>query len=384
MKLTNNRLYLDYNATAPLDEAVFKWLTEGVFPFGNPSSIHNSGKLSKKLINSTRDYLFKVFKLHEHQLFFHSGATEGINDIIKGFCLKSMSLKENFHVVAFKSDHSCIVNQRDHVELLGGGFHLLDVDESGLYQEDEVIAFINSLDGRVLFNHTYINNETGVVWDLLKAQKIKEATNCFIHVDAVQLIGKWKDIKLEDSIDSYTFSAHKFGGMKGVGFSFISTGNDFNCSLIRGGGQQESLRSGTENVFGIYSIKLALESILESFNFEKSLKNKEHLETTLLKRYADKITIVGENSPRNANTTYLIVKDVKTDILITAFDMAGIDLSSGSACSSGAIKPSRVLMSMGFSEDEAKNSIRMSFSPKLDCMKEATDKITKVFDRFLL
>lgn len=383
MKLTNNRLYLDYNATAPLDDAVLEWLSKGVFPFGNPSSIHNSGKQSKKLINQTRDFLFDQFELHDHSLFFHSGATEGINDIVKGFCYKSLALKEEFHVIVSRSDHSCLVNQKDHVELMGGSFHFFDVNSDGNFNEDSLVDFIKGLNGRVFLNYTYINNETGVVWELDRALRIKEKTNCFIHVDAVQLIGKWKSLKLSSKLDGYTFSGHKFGAMKGVGFSFVSANNDFTCSLIRGGGQQEALRSGTENVLSIYSIKLALESLMKAYDYERLKSKKERIENALIERYSDRIEIAGKNSLRNANTIYLIIKGVKTDILITAFDMAMIDVSSGSACSSGAIKPSRVLLSMGYTEEDAKNSLRLSFSPSLDDENQLIEKLTTVLDRFL-
>ena len=383
MKSTNKRLYLDYNATAPLDDAVSEWLAKGVFPFGNPSSIHHSGKRSKKLINETRDFLFKTFDLHEHELFFHSGATEGINNIVKGFCFKSLFMKEDFHFLCFESDHSCIVNQKEHVELMGGSFHAFKVDEQGNYDEKEVISFIKKLKGRVLLNHTYINNETGVVLSLDKVLKIKEETNCFIHVDAVQLIGKWHTLKLESLVDAYTFSAHKFGGMKGIGFSFILNQNDFFCSLIRGGGQQNALRSGTENVHGIYSIKLALESVVKRFDFDELKKSVKSVEDALVKSYGEKVIITAPKALKNANTIYLVFNGVKTDILITAFDMSQIDVSSGSACSSGAIKPSRVLLSMGFSIEQAKNSIRLSFSPDFRESEECIKKLKLVLDRFI-
>ncbi len=385
VKLTNNRLYLDYNATAPLDETVLQWLSKGAFPFGNPSSIHNSGKLSKRLINQTREYLFDLFSLKEHQLFFHSGATEGINDIVKGFALRSLALSEPFHVIASISDHSCIINQKEHIELLGGCFHELEVDRDGRISIDDTINLINSLDGRVLLNYTYINNETGVIWDLKHAKKIKDLTNCFVHVDAVQLIGKYSILELESELDAYTFSGHKFGALKGIGFSFVNPSQDFICSLIRGGGQQEALRSGTENVMGIYSIKLALESVIKNYDEQICLKEKSLIENAIIDKLKDNVQIAGYHTKRNSNTTYMILKDTKTDILITAFDMKSIDISSGSACSSGTIKPSRVLMSMGYTEQEAKSSLRLSFSPFIESGESRViiDKILPILDKFI-
>lgn len=368
VKLTNNRTYLDYNATAPLADSVIDWLAKGAFPFGNPSSIHTSGKKSKRLINETSSYLKSFFSLNDYEVFYHSGATEGINNIIKGFCFHHVKHQTPFHVAVFKTDHSCVVNQREHVELLGGHFHQFDVCENGEFNLEEVISTLNKLEGKVLLNYTLVNNETGVYWPLDLVKEIKERTDAIIHVDAVQLIGKVSgDLDLDDSIDFYTFSGHKFGAIKGIGFTLVKDMFANWCSLIRGGGQQQAMRSGTENVHGIYSIKLALEEISQNFKPDVLKREKDFLEREIESLGSNKIIIAGKKSKRrNLNTIYMIIKDTKTDILITAFDMAQIDLSSGSACSSGAVKPSRVLLAMGYSEEEAKSSIRISLPSVVD------------------
>lgn len=387
VKLINKRIYLDNNATAPLAEAVLQWYAKGALPFGNPSSIHTSGKHSKKYINETTSFLKNLFQLPSYELFYHSGATEGINSIIKGFCFRKLSEKKEFHVIAFKTDHSCVVNQREHVELLGGKFHLLDVDEFGDFDKEQVIEYISNLSGEVLLNYTLINNESGVIWPLEDAVEIKDRTSAIVHVDAVQLVGKYqKNLALNNSIDFYTFSGHKFGAMKGVGFSFVNNSSSHWLPLIRGGGQQGAMRSGTENVHGIYSLKLALEELQERFNPEVLKSEKDLIEQSLLDKFGSKIRIVSKDAKiRNLNTIYLIVDGVKTDILITAFDMAQVDLSSGSACSSGTVKPSRVLLAMGYSEDEAKSSIRLSlpYDIMANDSSEIISKLTSVFSRFL-
>ncbi|EQC46270.1 cysteine desulfurase family protein [Bacteriovorax sp. Seq25_V] len=387
MKLINNRIYLDYNATAPLAKSVTDWFASGALPFGNPSSIHSSGKLSKRLINETTDYLKRTFNLPYFEIFYHSGATEAINDVIKGFCFYSLAKKENFHVVAFATDHSCVVNQKEHIELLGGKFHTMNVDRNGMYDLNSVIEYIKKLDGDVLLNFTHVNNETGVIWPIADATKIKNETNCFVHVDAVQLIGKTdSSLHLDSEIDFYTFSGHKFGAMKGVGFSFAKERLIHWCALIRGGGQQAGMRSGTENVHGIYSLKLALVELLANFKPQELKDARDFVENSLTQNFKERITITAADADfRNLNTIYLVVHGAKTDILITAFDMAQIDLSSGSACSSGAVKPSRVLLAMGYSEEEAKSSIRISF-PYSFSMEEAqtlSPKLNSILSRFL-
>lgn len=385
MKSTNNRFYFDYNATSPLAESVSNWLSSGDLPFGNPSSIHSAGKLSRRLINETKDYLFEKFNLNEHKLFFHSGASEGINTIVRGLAFELQKKGEKLTFVCSPSDHSCIYNLKEELELYGHRFIEFEIDVNGDFSSEDLIELIKNEKNKVLLNFTFVNNESGVCWSLDKALKIKEETGCFIHVDAVQSIGKISEWdKLDNKIDAYTFSGHKFGAMKGIGFSFVEKNLPFH-SLIRGGGQQEGMRSGTENVHGIYSLKLALQEIVEKYDFISQNKAKEIIEHDILK-LGEKFQIAGlQAHKRNGNTIYVVVKGRKADILLTAFDLAKMDVSSGSACSSGAVIPSRVLLSMGYSEEEAKGALRFSFSPFLsqDQAQAYSEKIVTVLKRFL-
>jgi cysteine desulfurase len=388
VKLINNRLYLDYNATAPLAESVTDWFSKGALPFANPSSIHTSGKLSKKLITKTKDYLAEAFGLNDFEVFFHSGATEGINDIAKGFAFHNKMNGDSFHFLCLKTDHSCVVNQKDHIEALGGHFHAFDVDANGSPDIEAIIAHIRTLSGNVLLNFTYVHNETGVVLPLQLAKQVKEETGCLVHVDAVQLVGKvLNDIKLCETLDFYTFSGHKFGAMKGVGFTFAKSCMENWSALIRGGGQQSAMRSGTENIHGIYSLRLALETFFHKQQTQLVFNEKKLFEEKLLENYGDKISIVGKDAPlRNTNTTYFVINDdVKIDVLLTALDLAQIDVSSGSACSSGIVRPSRVLLAMGYSEQQAKSAIRVSFSYQMELGDhlDVYEKLSKVLSRFI-
>lgn len=386
MKLISNRIYLDYNATAPLAEAVLQWYAKGALPFGNPSSIHTSGKTSKKFINETNRFLKDFFGMNEFQLFFHSGATEAINNIVKGFCFKQMRQKKKFHVIAFSSDHPSSVNQADQVELLGGEFHLLNPMQNGDFDKSKLIEYIQGLDGEVLLNYTHVNSVNGVIWSLEDAADIKTQTGCLIHVDAVQMVGKIEgSYELETSLDYYTFSGHKFGALKGIGFTFVKDVNSSWESILVGGGQQDELRSGTENIHGIYSLKLALEEFKEKFNMELLKSARVDLEDALKKEFPTIELVSQDATRRNLNTLSLIIPGIKTDILITAFDMAKIEISSGSACSSGSIRPSQTLLAMGYSEEQAKSSIRISlplFMSEGEGI-EIFEKIKVILSRFL-
>ena len=365
----SNRYYFDYNATSPLSNKVINFIKSGDFLFGNPSSLHQTGKKSRKFINETTDFLFKTFSLDpkNNHLFYHSGATEGINTFFKGVAFKNFKEKKKISFFFSTVDHACVVQLKDDLEDLGHKVFFFPVDNNGLFNEEELIKRINTEKNKGIdsyLNLTYLNNESGVVWPLSLALKIKEATNAFVHVDAVQLVGKIPNWNLlAPALDAYTFSGHKFGALKGVGFSFVKKDLDFTPLLV-GGNQQTGLRAGTENALSIYSIKLALEDFNENFKADELLDAKKYIEAKISELIVGKGEIVAINSPvRNLNTIFLILHGQKAEVLSAKFDLNGIDLSTGSACSSGIIKENRILMSMGYSSDDSRASLRFSFSP---------------------
>ena len=365
----SNRFYFDYNATSPLAKRVTDYLHSGDFLFGNPASLHAAGKKSKKHINETTEYLYKLFdlKTDTHKLFFHSGASEGINSIFKGLAFKFFKEKKKVSFFFSEVDHACVIQLKEDLEILGHKVIFFPVDKNGLFDQIELTKNIlkETSEGRESYlNYTFINNETGVIWPLQWAEEIKKATNAFIHVDAVQLVGKMANWDLlSPELDAYTFSGHKFGALKGIGFSFV--GNDIEFSpLIVGGTQQDGLRAGTENALGVHSIKLALHDMKEHFVASEVGVAKDEIEEALVEFLGDKGEVVGRFAPhRNLNTIFLVIYGQKAETLSAKFDMMGVDLSTGSACSSGIIKENRVLMAMGYSYENSRSAIRLSFSP---------------------
>jgi cysteine desulfurase len=365
----SNRFYFDYNATSPLAKRVTDYLHSGDFLFGNPASLHASGKKSKKIINETIEYLYLLFNLktETHKLFFHSGASEGINTIFKGLAFKFFKEKKKVSFFFSEVDHACVVQLKEDLELLGHKVVFFSVDKNGLFDQIELTKSIlnETSEGRESYlNYTLINNETGVIWPLQWAEEIKKQTDAFIHVDAVQLVGKMANWDmLSPELDAYTFSGHKFGALKGIGFSFVNNDIEFS-PLIVGGTQQDGLRAGTENALGVYSIKLALHDMKEHFLATEVGVAKDEIEEGLVKFLGDKGEVVGRFAPfRNLNTIFLVIYGQKAETLSAKFDMMGVDLSTGSACSSGIIKENRVLMSMGYSYENSRSAIRLSFSP---------------------
>ena len=385
-RLISNRYYFDYNATSPLASSVKKWLAKGDCPFGNPSSLHAEGKASRRLIQETKDYLLDFFGLPHYKIFFHSGATEGANAIITGYAKQEKRKNNTIDFFSAPTDHSCVHNLREELQENGHGVHLFPTDRQGNFDQESALNALSSHKNPTLFNFTWVNNETGVVWDLERAVEIKAKTGTHVHVDGVQAVGKIKNFRqLSDKIDAYTFSAHKFGGMKGVGFSLLHPDFTF-ASCMRGGGQQEGMRSGTENVLSIYSIRLALQELQEQFDYDAMEEGKLLIEKELREMLSHKGDIIGGDAKlRNGNTIYFSVAGQNAGTMLTAFDLANIGVSSGSACSTGAVRPSRVMMAMGYTEEDARAGIRLSFSPFLnkDLAREYLSVITTVVRRFL-
>lgn len=362
------------------------FLAKGDFFYGNPSSVHSTGKRSRRAVSEVEDFLRDTYSLSEISLvFFHSGATEGLNSVLQGSAKTFFRRGEKALYLLGKADHSCIVNQEADLKDFGHAVEFYGSDKNGAYPVDEIIQKINAFDGPCILNYTWVNNETGVINPLANAEKIKKETGCYVVVDGVQSVGKVKDWnKISKSLDAYTFSGHKFGAMKGVGWTFLSVNFPY-APLLRGGGQQGGLRSGTENTDGIYSLKLALEELVESQKNNPIATYMDDFKKDLVAMLGDQGELVGESSlSRSQSTFYIILKKQKADITLIAFDLDSLDVSSGSACSSGALEPSRVLTTMGYNEDDAKSALRISFPFYFSASeyKEMKEKVFRVLSRF--
>ena len=198
-----------------------------------------------------------------------------------------------------------------------------------------------------------------------------------VHVDAVQSPGKIESWDLlPQEIDFYTFSSHKFGGLKGIGFSFVNEKASTFEPLVTGGGQQEGLRSGTINTMGVSSTVLALEDVKKNYNYLEAFEGIKFLREEIKKKLKDKGKVIAFDSKnKNTNTIFFTVNGKDSNSLLMAFDMAGMDVGVGSACSSGALEPSRVLLNMGFSKNHAQSSLRFSLS-RMNTSEEITKTVT--------
>lgn len=349
-----DRIYLDTNATSPLAPALKAWLAKGDFLFANPASQHGSGKKSAFALDEARDFLFELYSLQskDFDLYFHSGATEAVNT----FFISGAKACDALFVYA-PTDHACVREQHSRYPQTC----LLKIDSQGDLLLEESIHEIRKFKRKKIYlNFTWVHNETGVVWPLHLAEKLKEATGAIVHVDAPQSIAKVEDwTNLSSKLDMYSFSSHKCGAFKNHGWSFVRKKSL--APLILGGGQQ-NLRSGTENTMAAIGLKLALEEIKNKWSCVES----EKLITQIRSFLDDALRGSGARvsscaNVLNTNTILFYFHSQPSDQTLPLFDMAGLEISSGAACSSGAAKESHVLKALGI-EQSAKNALRLSLN----------------------
>lgn len=362
------RLYLDYNATSPLSHSVIDWMKSGDVLFANPSSQHSSGKASRKLINEGRAKIYEVFGKTEKdtKLFFHSGATEAFLTFTYSFAEMARLKGAELLVCFSRIDHPAVTTLSErywgpHVKFLE-----LKMNADLTYNHAENLEIIkdkkdNNPDLVILYHHLWVHNETGFISPLEELLPLKNISDLYLHIDCVQAPGKipnWRELPVGDV---WSFSAHKFGAFKGIGFSFFKKEIPF-TALVSGGGQQQGLRSGTENPQSVKSIALAL-SDLQKCDVNQNAIKRQELEN-FIEEELQGIGGVVKGSRRNANTIYFYLNRLTSDIALALFDLNGLMISAGSACSSGAAKDSMVLLQLG-KKDVAKNGLRLSFGYNL-------------------
>lgn len=361
-----DRIYLDFNATSPLSQSVQNWLKSGEFHFENPSSQHSGGKASRKIINESREKVFKAFGLNEKdtRLFFHSGATEGMNTLARSFAEEARLTGKDLLICYSRIDHPAVSSLEEnylgphvkYLELKRGSDLFYDHSENHRVLLDKKE---NNPDLIILVHHLWVHNETGHVSPLEELSQLKKIPDLYIHVDAVQAPGKiarWNELS---EGDAWTFSGHKFGSLKGIGFTFLKKSIPFH-PVITGGGQQGNLRSGTENPMGVHSVALALHDLSQV-----DIKRLHSLREKLLKFLEKELQGIGEvisssHEKMNANTIYFYLNKLTSDVSLALFDLHGVMISAGSACQSGAAKSSEVLLHLHKGQT-AKNGLRLSY-----------------------
>lgn len=350
-------IYLDYNATTPLIEPAKMAMLNAMDLLGNPSSVHKFGRDVRKVFEDAREQIANFLKVATRNITFTSGATEANNLIINGF---------NGRIFIETTAHDSLLNAKKSVQLI-------EVDSSGIIDLQALEKKLANSNEPTLVAVMAVNNETGVIQPLSEIMTICAKHKAHLHVDVVQAIAK---IELDYSkIDSFSLSAHKFGGPKGIGAIVINKPITL-TPQIKGGGQERGLRAGTENLMGAVGMAEALNKQL--FDSKKLENLRDYLEENIVKICSD-VVVFCKFTPRISNTSAFALPGIKSEIQLMQFDTFGIAISSGSACSSGKVKTSHVLKAMSVADEIAKCAIRISMGFKTT--KQEIDEFLKVWQK---
>jgi cysteine desulfurase len=355
------KIYLDYNATTPVDPRVL----EAMLPyfkddFGNPSSIHSFGMKGKGALDRAREQVAGLIGASPREIFFTSGGSESNNFAIKG---AAYGLKEKgSHLVTTAVEHESVLETFRFLERDGFRVTYLGVDASGLIDLDELGDSIS--DDTILVSCIFANNETGTIMPVDEVARIVREKGALYHTDAVQAAGKIDIDMKRIPADLLTISAHKFYGPKGAGVLYVRDGISKRIplrTLIHGGGQERGARSGTENVAAIAGMGMASEIALrEMKEDEKRIKPLRNRLWERLSSEIDGMKLNGDIDKTLWNTLNVFIDGVSADSLSMALDLEGVAVSTGSACSEGKVDPSHVLTAMGLSRADASSSVRLS------------------------
>jgi cysteine desulfurase len=349
-----DRVYLDWNATAPLRPEARVAMGAAWDLSGNPSSVHAEGRRARRLIEDARAAVARAVGATPRNVIFTSGGTEA----------NVLALAPGLHSPAGLPVQRLLVSAIEHASVLAGGrfsaevIGKIRVTRAGVV-DLEHLAELLAGGPPALVSIMAANNETGALQPVAEAARLVHAAGGLLHVDAIQALGKIPlDIK-DIGCDLLSLSAHKLGGPKGVGALVLTDGITGLEPLLRGGGQEQSRRAGTENVAGIAGFGAAVGSATAFETESNLLQSLQHrLESGL--RETPGMIVFADDVPRLPNTTLFTVRGMRAETAVIGFDLADIAVSSGSACSSGKVQPSHVLEAMGVGPKLAQGAVRLS------------------------
>jgi cysteine desulfurase len=352
------RIYLDHNATTPPAAEVVDRMTAALRDqFGNPSSVHHYGQVAKAALDDARSAVAALVGGDPSEVVFTSGGTESDNFAIRG-AAEALEPTGRRHLIATTIEHEAVLNTFKALGRRGWRTTLLPVDQTGIVSIASLEQALT--DDTALVSVMHANNEIGTVQPIAQLARIARARGAVFHTDAVQTAGKVPvDVKAL-GVDLLSLSAHKFYGPKGTGALWIRRGVRLHAPMT-GGKQERSRRAGTENVAGIIGLGVAAQLARGKMaaEGERLALLRDRLEDGILASVSG-TAINGARSPRVPNTTNISFDRVEAESLLIALDLAGIAVSTGSACSSGTLEPSHVLKAMGFPAHRTQNSIRFS------------------------
>jgi cysteine desulfurase len=353
------RIYLDYNATTPVDPAVL----EAMLPyfsgdFGNAASIHTTGQKARSAVETAREQVAALINAHPQEIIFTSGGTESDNQAIFGM-FEPTSYADT-DLTSTEIEHEAVLNTCQALAALGITVGYLAANREGQIDPQHLRDLLHEIPDTNLVSVMHANNELGTVQPLEEIGRIASTADVFFHTDAVQSAGKIPVDVNALQVDLLSLSAHKIYGPKGVGALYIRNGTPLRQFLF-GGHHQRGFRPGTENVAGIVGFGKAAELAAASLTRDavRISALRDDLERGLLQRVPQS-RVNAALAPRIPNTTNICFPGVDGEALLIALDLKGLSCSTGAACSSGAVEPSHVLIAIGLTPAEARSSLRFS------------------------
>lgn len=348
------RVYLDNNATTPvLPEILDAMRPYFLEHFGNASSIHHHGQETRAAVEHARESVAQLVGCRPSEIVFTCGGTEGDNFAISGLA------RQGDHIVTSTIEHHAVLNTCKHLESTGVEVTYVPVDGNGAVDPDDIKRALRP--NTRLISIMMANNETGVLQQVEEIGKVAAEADVYFHTDAVQAAGKVPLDVTRIGCDLLSISGHKMHAPQGVGALYVRKGTLLQ-PLFHGGRHERSRRAGTENVPGIVALGKAAELAKQGFEngeVARIAALRDQIEQTII----DQVETVGVNSggaPRVPNTTNIHFDHIEGEALVIALDLKGLALSTGAACSSGALEPSHVLIAMGLRPDQARASLRFS------------------------
>lgn len=363
MKTHKEQIYLDYSATTPIDQEVFSVIHSHLdSTFGNASSVHAFGRKAKIILEESREIIAHSIGAETAEIFFTSGGTESDNQALLGTAFVKNKAGKN-HIIVSSIEHHAVLDCAEYAKELGFDVTYLPVDENGVVS---IFSVENAItDKTCIVSIMHANNETGILQPIQQVSEITKKLNITFHSDTVQSFGKIPVDVNELGIDILALSAHKIYGPKGIGATYIRRGTELDA-LLHGGSQERKVRAGTENIPLIAGFAKAVE--LAQKNRESLYKHVQQLHSTLIEIIRTNVSGIILNSNMTVGLPHILnvsldssVYSIESDSLLLNMDLRGVAVSSGSACTSGSVQPSHVLLAMGRDTKTTQATIRFSF-----------------------
>ena len=360
--MPNRFIYLDHNATTPLHPEVKNTITDMFDVFGNPSSLHTVGRIARQKIEQAREIVANFIGAAPDEIIFVGSGSEANNSVLNSLSCPSQvcRLERNLRdeIITTSIEHPCVLETSKCLRERGTTVHYLPVDITGKVKLDVLKELLS--EKTALVSVMYANNEIGTIQDIKAIAEIAHAQGAFFHTDAVQAVGKIP-VNVQDlDVDFLAFSAHKIYGPKGVGALYVKRGTPF-CPLIRGGHQERGRRAGTENTIGIVAFAKAIEMRKQEMSDEaERLRRLKKILIDGIKSKIPDVQFNGHPTDTLPGTLNISFAGAEGESILLYLDLEGIGVSTGSACASGSLEPSHVILATGVGAELAHGSIRIS------------------------